>query len=264
MISKTNQLLESFFVNMAASKQGEMELKLQQGDTVKMKGLKSKSEWNGKLATIIGDIVKEKNRWPIQINFGDKSKALLQTKNLEFRQRSDTKINVVEIQSNRSTGIGPLGNNLRNVSFTKSKLAKYIKNRGLEEFKSPFAKLLGYDLSIYVDPESSDNENNAGSVFLTCDLVNGLSPYPHLMGNSIVVCKNDKTLTSDRLWGILNFIFECTDYYDGTIEMSTKQRNDQILFDVAKYKQSKWIPRAGTGGIDIYCDNVNRCRLNQF
>ena len=123
---------------------------------------------------------------------------------------------------------------------------------------------MGYDLSIYVDPRTSDHENNAGSVFSTCELSNGLSMYQQLRGNSIIVCKNDKILTSDRLWGILNFIFECMDYFDGTIEMDAKQRNTQILFDARKYKQNTWSPRAGTGGIDIYCDNANDCQLNQF
>ena len=125
---------------MAASKQMETEFKV--GDIVQMKDLKSKVGWNGKLATIIGEKRKEKNRWPIQINFGNKSKALLQTQNLELHERpKNANVNVVEIQSNRGDYIGPLGNRLRNISFDKRILSKYIKNRWLREYKSP---LLNY------------------------------------------------------------------------------------------------------------------------
>lgn len=46
--------------------------------------LKSKKKWNGKSATIIGSFNKEKQRWPIEINFDDKSQALLQAKNLRL------------------------------------------------------------------------------------------------------------------------------------------------------------------------------------
>ena len=52
------------------------------GDIVKIVGLKSKPHWNGKTATIIGKFIPDKKRWPIQINTGDKSKALLKTSNL--------------------------------------------------------------------------------------------------------------------------------------------------------------------------------------
>ena len=63
---------------------------------------------------------------------------------------------------------------------------------------------------------------------------------------------------------MLNFIYETMDYYDGTFVMTAKQRQNQILLDATKYQQSTWVPRAGTGGIDIYCDNVHKCRLHGF
>eukprot|EP01084_Bolivina_argentea_P041866 77283_1 len=153
------------------------------GDVVKMVGLKSKPQWNGKLATINGPFNKEKGRWPIQISFGNAMRALLQTKNLKLVEKKQLKndsndsINVVEIQSNRGGFVGPLGNKLKNVKFSKSQLWKHMKKKKLKEYKSPFAKLLGYDLSILVDPNTSDHQNNAGAVYLTSDLSNGLSPY---------------------------------------------------------------------------------------
>lgn len=52
------------------------------GDIVKIVGLKSKPHWNDLLATIIGEFIIDKKRWPIQINTEDKPKALLKTNNL--------------------------------------------------------------------------------------------------------------------------------------------------------------------------------------
>lgn len=63
------------------------ELQFRKGDIVKMVQLKSKKKWNGKLATIIGPFNKEKQRWPIEINFDDKQHALLQSKNLRIHKQ---------------------------------------------------------------------------------------------------------------------------------------------------------------------------------
>lgn len=62
------------------------ELRFKPGDIVKMVQLKSKKEWNGKYATIIGAFSKQKKRWPVQINFGDRASASLQVKNLRVHQ----------------------------------------------------------------------------------------------------------------------------------------------------------------------------------
>ena len=238
----------------------------EEGDIVRITNLMNKSEWNGKLATIAGPFDKDKNRWPIEINFGDKSNALLRTKNLILHQKNIKNINVIEIQSNRD-GFGPLHNKLRNLPFSQKGLTKYIKNRRLKEYKSEFARLLKYDLSIFVNPNTFDTENNAGSVFLTCDLSTGLSPHGQLKGNSIVVCNNkNKKITTDRLWGILNFIFQSMDYYDD----KTQRKNilNKILIDAKAYKEKKWIPNTetleGDVKIDIYNDSVKKCQLNGF
>merc|ERR1712232_1216397 len=42
------------------------ELRFKPGDIVKIVQLKSKKEWNGKYATIIGAFNKQKKRWPVQ------------------------------------------------------------------------------------------------------------------------------------------------------------------------------------------------------
>lgn len=72
------------------------------GDIVKMIGLKSKSHWNDKLATVIGEFQKAKGRWPIQINFDDKSRALLRTDNLILQEMEyeEFEEEATEFQSN--------------------------------------------------------------------------------------------------------------------------------------------------------------------
>eukprot|EP01084_Bolivina_argentea_P029942 55549_1 len=74
---------------MASQDKLPAELRFRKGDIVKMVQLKSKKKWNGKLATIIGPINKQKKRWPIEINFDDKAQALLQTKNLRIHCQGD-------------------------------------------------------------------------------------------------------------------------------------------------------------------------------
>ena len=242
------------------------------GDTVIMVGLQSKPDWNNKTATIVGSFDKKKQRWPIQVNFGDKEGALLKPKNMSIAKKDykphkeskkDSAFNVVEMQSNRGSNVGPLSNRLHNRRFNQSQWTKYAKRHHLEQYESPFANLLGYDLSVYVNPKSRDPENNAGSVFLTSALSNGRSPhYRGLHGNSVVVCKN-KVITSDRLWGMLNFIFEAMDYYDGTCSMNAAQRKAAIARDVKEYKSGSWEPRAGSGGIDLYNDDPKTCRMSR-
>eukprot|EP01083_Nonionella_stella_P265780 899892_1 len=90
-----------------------------------------------------------------------KQKNLKLVEKKQLKNDSNDSINVVEIQSNRGGFVGPLGNKLKNVKFSKSQLWKHMKKKKLKEYKSPFAKLLGYDLSILVDPNTSDHQNNA-------------------------------------------------------------------------------------------------------
>eukprot|EP01084_Bolivina_argentea_P179756 310587_1 len=357
----------------------------EEGDIVKMIGLKSKAHWNGKFATIIAPFVKNKNRWPIEINFGNKSHALLQAKNLKLESKKNTlryfankcfealvdafaddlypnthieayfgiglkkgpsvkivndtsmplgnvvynawitiknngqlnkkeimdalcngtlpkwfenkirnngnprsyyakalcdgdlfkqiqweqlkininEVNVVEIQSNDGGYIGPLGNKMRNIMMTKKNLNDHCEDNGLsKKNKSEFAELLGYDLWVLVDPKSCGNGNNA-SVYLMCALLDGLSPFQELKGNCIVFCMN-KPITTDRIWGILNFIYDAMDYYDGTLPMTPKEREEQLASDAWEYKHGKWEPRGGCGGINIYNDNAKTCKTLSF
>eukprot|EP01084_Bolivina_argentea_P142951 251102_1 len=252
---------------MAEQKQTEEEFG--KGDIVKLQKLKGKAQWNGMLATIIGEKVEDKNRWPIQLNSGDKSKALLQSKNLKLYEKAEIFINIVEMKGSGFSENGPLESKLRNKSFKKSELKKYIKNGNFSEYKSQFAEQLGYNISIYIDPQTPDHLDNAPAVYLTSSLHNGMSPYNRkFKGNAFVVCNDDnKILTSDRLWGICFFIWECQDYFNGKIKFDYEQeRGNRIFKDVKKYKKGKWKPRhpKGTRGIDIYCDQVKHCQMNSF
>ena len=148
--------------------------------------------------------------------------------------------------------------------MTMKQFHKYCKQKGLtRKIKSEFAELLGYDLWVIVNPKSKDNQNNAASVFLSCALSNGLSPFQQLRGNSILICKN-KPITSDRIWGILNFIYDAMDYYDGTMEMTAKERTKRLEFEANEYKEGKWEPRGGCGGIDIYNEDSVNCQIPSF
>ena len=58
------------------------------GDIVNITGLKSKPHWNGKLATIIGQFVDYKQRYPIQLNSDKGIKVLLKAQNLVLHRES--------------------------------------------------------------------------------------------------------------------------------------------------------------------------------
>ena len=256
---------------MAEQKQEEPEF--EKGDIVILQGLKSKAQWNGKMATIVGKKIEDKNRWPIKLNSGDKSKALLQSKNFKLYQKGEATVNVVEIKAagfSQDKGSGPLATKLRNKTFKKSELKKKIKTGNFSEYKSQFAEILGYDLSIYIDPTTPDHLDNAPAVYLTCSLQNGLSPYNRkFKGNAFVVCNNkNKIITSDRLWGICYFIWECCDYFnpDKFKFDNDQERGTKIYSDAKKYKKSKWKPRnkKGVGEVAIYCDDPKKCHMNSF
>ena len=66
-----------------------------EGGVVKMNELKSSC----KLATIIKGKMNGKDRWPMQMNFGDEWKASLHEKNLKSYQKGNVDINVVKTQS---------------------------------------------------------------------------------------------------------------------------------------------------------------------
>ena len=54
------------------------------GDIVQFKNLKSKRQWNGRLATIAAPFVHQKKRWPVTQNFGNGDKILIKTENLQI------------------------------------------------------------------------------------------------------------------------------------------------------------------------------------
>lgn len=64
-----------------------------------------------------------------------------------------------------------------------------------------------------------------------------------------------RPLTSDALWGILNFIWDAMDLY-GTGEDPTLT----LLRWVRRDRERSWVPMGGDGGVDVYCVNVSQSR----
>eukprot|EP01084_Bolivina_argentea_P023983 44779_1 len=69
-----------------AAKQHKKSKQFLKGNIVKISGLEAKIDWNGKFGAIIGEFIKEKQRWPVRVNFGDKPCALLKSKNLTLKK----------------------------------------------------------------------------------------------------------------------------------------------------------------------------------
>ena len=70
---------------MASNNEGQLpdEYRFRIGDQVLIKGLKSKKDWNGKTAVVIGQYNKQKNRYPVELNINKKSQAYLKTSNIQ-------------------------------------------------------------------------------------------------------------------------------------------------------------------------------------
>ena len=62
------------------------EYAFQQGDTVKLHGLKSKKKWNNKLAKVIGDYDSKTQRYPISVKNKEENKALIKASNMKMEK----------------------------------------------------------------------------------------------------------------------------------------------------------------------------------
>eukprot|EP00397_Hematodinium_sp_SG-2012_P041632 GEMP01045899.1.p1 GENE.GEMP01045899.1~~GEMP01045899.1.p1 ORF type:complete len:264 (+),score=68.64 GEMP01045899.1:483-1274(+) len=67
-------------------------------------------------------------------------------------------------------------------------------------------------------------------------------------------------LTSDILWGILNYIYDCMDYY-GEGDWSAAKIKARVRKVAARYRAQTWEPMGGSDGIPIYETDPDRCRL---
>jgi hypothetical protein len=99
---------------------------------------------------------------------------------------------------------------------------------------------------------------NGAGIYLGCDIQSGISRFNNLSGPIFVTgrrASDGRPLTSDALWGILNFIWDAMDLY-GTGEDPTPT----LLRWVRRYRERSWVPMGGDGGVDVYCVNVSQSR----
>ena len=109
---------------------------------------------------------------------------------------------------------------------------------------------------------------NAAAVYYGCAVEDGMSPYRFIMGKAYVVGRHRDTgepMTSNVLWGILNFIYEAMDVYADEKEGGSSSRAGPArgVWDgwADDYRIGIWSPRAGTGGVDIYECDPHQCMV---
>lgn len=142
--------------------------------------------------------------------------------------------------------------------------------------RSSFAELLGWNIEIFCSSRANrielDSNNawvdglkyrgmNAAGIFLGCSLSTGRSKYTDMDGTIFVTGRNKAgdVLTTNVLWGILNFISDSMDYYDGTLDTHPAPT---LKHWARQYKDKVWVP-AGVTGIDVYCIDPKKCFRNK-
>eukprot|EP00397_Hematodinium_sp_SG-2012_P029214 GEMP01030840.1.p1 GENE.GEMP01030840.1~~GEMP01030840.1.p1 ORF type:complete len:502 (+),score=79.56 GEMP01030840.1:130-1506(+) len=168
---------------------------------------------------------------------------------------------VVEVSEGQGNG---LTNKMRNLRFSSRREGmEYVRrNGGFHLTKSPFATLLGWDVEIYWNPLEAAGLNAAG-IYLSCELDSGFPPLSHhidgVFGMIYVTPPfgSNRRLTSDILWGILNYIFDSMDYYGKNWPGAKLQAH--LREGAACYRAQTWEPTSGTGGIPIYETDPDRC-----
>jgi MYND finger len=177
----------------------------------------------------------------------------------------------IQVEAGEGNG---LGNKMTNHWFsTKDEGQAYIlqqpggfsmMNTGNPPLRSAFCEILGWKVEVYhsgrVAGGAARTPLNGAGVFLLCDIQSGLSPFQDLSGRIFVTGRNEKgeSMTSDVLWGILNFIWDSMDYYPQGCAISVINRWRD------RYLQGSWTPQGGNGGIDVYCLDPRRCRIGKM
>jgi hypothetical protein len=146
--------------------------------------------------------------------------------------------------------------------------------------RSSFCEFLGWDVEMFCNtqrnriqaPEEGlvdvvgDGElehlNGAG-IYLGCDVQTGISRYIDVDGRIFVTGRSQQTgrnMTSDILWGVLNFIWEAMSLYGqpGGADTNTLKIWSNI------YRQGLWLPKgANDENFDAYCVIPENCRVAQ-
>mmetsp|Transcript_5282 Transcript_5282/g.10072 ORF Transcript_5282/g.10072 Transcript_5282/m.10072 type:complete len:110 (+) Transcript_5282:496-825(+) len=99
--------------------------------------------------------------------------------------------------------------------------------------------------------------NNGAATLLLLDPESGYATKI-VKGKAYVVCDDGKTkLTCGQVWGLREMVNCAMDIYDAT-EENMQRGKEAILRWASQYREKIWVPRSGTGGVDIYADGIFR------
>lgn len=191
----------------------------------------------------------------------------------------------VEVKEGEGNGIN--NTMIQHIFSNKDAGLKYVET--LPEFsngytsrplRSAFCEMLGWDVEMFCNtqrnriqpPEEGlvdvkgDGElehlNGAG-IYLGCDVQTGISRYIDVDGRIFVTGRNQQTgrsLTSDILWGVLNFIWDAMSLYGSPGGPDTATLAEWT----SKYRQGLWQPKgANDENFDVYCVVPEDCRVAQ-
>jgi hypothetical protein len=188
---------------------------------------------------------------------------------------ADPKSIWIEVTEGEGNG---LSNTMMNHIFpNKGGFWKYVKDDAdfahrlsIGPLRSPFSELLGWSVEVYCSKVYNEMGRgrvlgqgplNGAGIYLTSSVDSGLSVNTNLSGRIFVTGRRQsdgKPLTSDVLFGILNFIWDAMDLYG----------EDEPVFPYLKrwakgYKQGTWEPGGGCGGVDVFNTDTQRLRPNQ-
>ena len=178
----------------------------------------------------------------------------------------------IEVQQGEGNGLTNVminhifANKAEGLEFARSSLAGSTN----PPLRSPFCELTGWDVEIYcgkaynitvrpgqVHGGGGGGMNSAG-VYLGCDLNDGMTRYNNISGTIFVTGRrlsDGKPLNKDILWGLLNFIWDAMDLFDGTLNLP---REPTLQKWAKRYKEGSWVPRGGDGGIDVYSNDFSQ------
>ena len=177
----------------------------------------------------------------------------------------------IEVQEGEGNGLANImtnhifANKAQGLDFVREHLGSVSP-----PLRSPFCELTGWNIEIYCRPDYNDVSQagrvigrvrghlNAAGIYLGSDLYDGLTRYNNMSGRIFVTGrfhKDGKPLNNDNLWGLLNFIWDAMDLYDGTLDEPIQPT---LQHWSTQYKQGSWVPRGGSGGIDIYSNDFSK------
>lgn len=132
----------------------------------------------------------------------------------------------------------------------KSKISKFLGESFQEGGIDAVNQLLMMNPNIH-------RVNNGAATFLLLDPESGYATKI-VKGKAYVVCDDGKTkLTRGQVWGLQEMVNCAMDIYDAT-EENMQRGKEAILRWASQYREKTWVPRSGTGGVDIYADGIFR------